>query len=203
MTKHLRLDIVDTKVRYCTSCSNCFDREFSATLGNGDVDADVMILCAFPSRQDENDQKIYSPDSPRGISLGKVFEKLGVKRSDFYITSMSKCPSDSENEDSFASCSYFLRKQLTIINPKIVISLDDRVSKFLCGEDFKHGDLCQYEFDWTNFGKNGEEDVKVRKSYGIIPCTNIEEIMVSKNKDEARLLMNIFHNVIAETSATV
>lgn len=71
--------------------------------------------------------------------------KYNIKISEFYVTSLVKCYSDNVIEDSMMSCIPFLKMELRILDPKLIIILDDDVYHRLC-TDTQNGGIIKSDY---------------------------------------------------------
>ncbi len=92
--------------------------------GDGPVNAKIMVIGQAPGRNEDEQGKPFI--GMAGKLLTTLLGKAGLKRETVYITSVvqffppdNRVPTDEEAE----SCLYFLKKQIEIIKPKIIVLL--------------------------------------------------------------------------------
>ncbi|MDA3803127.1 MAG: uracil-DNA glycosylase [Patescibacteria group bacterium] len=93
-------------------------------LGDGNIDCDVLFIGEAPGKKED---EIGIPFVGRsGKLLEESLTEIGIKRSDVYITNIVKRrpPENRDpNRDEIEKYSPYLKKQLEIINPKIIVTL--------------------------------------------------------------------------------
>ncbi len=110
----------------CLTCTKC---ELSSTrnnvvFGTGNANADVMFIGEAPGMNEDLEGKPFVGRS--GKLLDEFLETIGLSRADIYISNIIKCR-PPENRDPKPNeqqlCIDYLRKQISLINPKIVVCL--------------------------------------------------------------------------------
>ena len=124
----------------CLSCRGCAlcDTRRNVVVGVGKPNAEVMFIGEGPGEQED---KLGEPFVGRaGQLLDDMLEMIDLDRSKVYIANMVKCrppknrdPLNIEQE----ACAHWLKKQIELVNPRIIVCLG-RISalKFI-KEDFK------------------------------------------------------------------
>lgn len=123
---------------------NCMRCKLHATrntivYGEGNPEASIMFIGEGPGKDEDLQGRPFVGKA--GQLLTAVIEKgMKLKRSDVYITNVVKCrptvnmelkrdrPPDDEET---AACGPFLKQQIEIINPKIIVTLGNPSTKFL------------------------------------------------------------------------
>jgi uracil-DNA glycosylase len=107
----------------CDRCPLHKERQ-NIVFGVGSSEADLMFIGEGPG-QDEDEQGI--PFVGRaGQLLTKMIEAMGFTRDDVYIANVVKCrPPNNRNPlpDEMDACIPFLKQQLAIVKPKIIVCL--------------------------------------------------------------------------------
>lgn len=124
MSKAKSMERIARKVRVCTKCQLWHGR-LNAVPGEGNVEAAVMFVGEAPGRWE--DIKGLPFVGAAGNVLNMLFERVGLRREDAFITSVVKCR-PPENRDptplEVATCtSLYLDRQIGLIQPKIIIAL--------------------------------------------------------------------------------
>jgi len=92
--------------------------------GAGNPNADIMFIGEAPGR-DEDEQGI--PFVGRaGKLLDKMLAAIGLHRSDIFIANVLKCRPPQNRDplpDEILHCEPYLKKQLEIIQPKVLVAL--------------------------------------------------------------------------------
>ena len=131
------LDLLKTKCENCTSCPLGLTRT-NCVFGTGNINSDLMFIGEAPG---EMEDLSGIPFVGRG---GQLFDKylyaVDIKREDIYIANILKCR-PPKNRDPLPAeedaCIGFLREQVKIINPKIIVCLGRISAMRLIKPDFK------------------------------------------------------------------
>lgn len=70
--------------------------------------------------------------------MNKAFEGLGINRDEVYIANIIKCRPPSNRvpeEDEAQSCLNYLRNQVLLVKPKIIVLLGGIALKFIIGNE--------------------------------------------------------------------
>ena len=120
----------------CVRCKLCTLGRKQIVFGVGNPNADLMFVGEAPGR-DEDSQGI--PFVGRaGQKLTQIIEAIGLKREDVYIANVIKCrPPENRNPepDEIAACIPFLKKQIEIIHPRVIVCLGKFASQTLLNTD--------------------------------------------------------------------
>jgi len=121
--KQESLDVLNYQIRACEKCSLSATRKHALT-GEGNVDARIMFIALSPGAKEDLQNRMFVGPS------GKVFNKLlyesGIDRASVFMTNLIKCmlPKNRKpNVDEIELCSYFLKEEISIINPEIIVPL--------------------------------------------------------------------------------
>lgn len=82
--------------------------------------------------------KVFLLLEKRGQLMNKAFEGLGIDRNQVYITNIVKCRPPSNRvpqEDEANSCLDYLRNQVILVKPKIIVLLGSTALKNVLGKD--------------------------------------------------------------------
>ena len=75
-----------------------------------------------------------------GQLMNKAFEYIGIERSEVYIANIVKCrPPSNRNpeEDEAQACLDYLRNQVVLIKPKIIVLLGNVALQHVLGSEYK------------------------------------------------------------------
>ncbi len=116
---------------------------FHFLLGEGNYDADVMVVGYMPSaKEEEYAQNILEDDRDK---LLKVLEPLGLSIDDVYMTYLMKyrpyrindkgrIVSRSPEEEELEFFLPYLEKEISLINPKLIITLGNEALRWMTGD---------------------------------------------------------------------
>jgi uracil-DNA glycosylase family 4 len=107
----------------CRRCRLHMERK-NIVFGEGGHDAVLMFIGEAPGREEDIQARPFVGDA--GKLLTRLIEKMGFRREDVYIGNIVKCrpPLNRDpEEDEIQTCLQFIRKQVEIIAPKVIVSL--------------------------------------------------------------------------------
>lgn len=125
--------IDEQEVRACTSCALCESR-IQTVFGEGNPDATVMFIGEGPGQSEDEQGRPFVGRS--GELLDKQVQAMGFKRSDVYIANVVKCRPPNNRTPlagEVEACSGYLRRQIELIRPKVIITLGGPAAKLLLG----------------------------------------------------------------------
>ena len=130
------LEELENSIKNCNKCKLCSGRK-NIVFGVGNKNSDIMFIGEGPGA-DEDDQGIPFVGKA-GQLMNKAFEGLGIKRDEVYIANIVKCrPPQNRNpeKDEAEACINYLRNQVVIIKPKIIVLLGNVALKNILGEEY-------------------------------------------------------------------
>ena len=136
----------------CEKCELC-RHIHNKVPGQGDVNARLMFIGEGPGA-DEDAQGLAFVGAA-GQLLTKMIAAMGMTREQVYICNIVKCrppmnrdPSDDEQD----ACIGYLKEQIRLIDPKIIVCLGRIAAKRIMTPDFKitaaHGDWMCIDGVW-------------------------------------------------------
>jgi DNA polymerase len=115
----------------CTNCGLAEGR-LNVVFGSGAANADVMFVGEGPGqREDEQGLPFVGPS---GDLLERLLGEIGLGRSDVYIANVVKCRPPGNRDprpDEIDACKDYLRTQLRLVDPAVVVTLGNFASKLL------------------------------------------------------------------------
>jgi uracil-DNA glycosylase family 4 len=129
------LDAIACEVRACTKCPLHKTRT-NAVPGQGCTSPEIAFIGDAPDR-DEDEQGLAFVGKA-GELLTKMINAMGLTREDVFIGSILKCrpPDDrAPMPDEMALCMPYLRAQLAILKPKVIVVLGSTATKSLLALD--------------------------------------------------------------------
>lgn len=135
-----RMKWLKDKVEACTVCREHLGESGKIVFGTGPADADIFI-CGDAPGADEALVGLPFVDNS-GELLSKIITAMGVQREAVYLTTALKWRPEHEtpygsrppNSGELQFCLPYLRAQLEIVQPKVVIALGRAVVSALFGE---------------------------------------------------------------------
>lgn len=126
-----RFDELRAEALACTAC-RLADGRTHVVFGDGNPQADVVFVGEAPGqREDELGLPFVGPS---GKLLDRLLGEIGLQRSDVYIGNVVKCRPPKNRDprpDEIEACKGYLREQLRLIDPKVVVTLGNFSSKLL------------------------------------------------------------------------
>ena len=130
------LEELENSIKGCNKCKLCGGRN-NIVFGVGNENADIMFIGEGPGA-DEDAQGIPFVGKA-GQLMNKAFEGIGINRDKVYIANIVKCrPPQNRNpeKDEAEACIDYLRNQVMIIKPKIIVLLGNVALKNILGEEY-------------------------------------------------------------------
>lgn len=132
----------------CTACRLAEGRT-QVVFGDGDPQADVVFVGEAPGqREDEQGIPFVGPS---GKLLDRLLGEIGLERSDVYIANVVKCRPPKNRDprpDEIEACKGYLREQLSLIDPKVVVTLGNFSSKLLLNTETGITRLRGTAYEW-------------------------------------------------------
>jgi uracil-DNA glycosylase family 4 len=124
------LDPVRQRVSICTKCPHLVRTRTQTVFGVGNADADLMFVGEAPGVDEDAQGEPFVGRA--GQLLTRIIETMGFSRSDVYIANVLKCRPDMPHGSSgnraptpveMQTCLPYLREQIDIIQPKVLVAL--------------------------------------------------------------------------------
>jgi len=127
-----------------SKCQKCKLHECrnKTVFGMGNVMADIVVCGESPGR--EEDEKGRPFVGRAGGVLDSILMEVGLSRKDIFILNVVKCrpPKNRDpEEEEIESCLPYLKAQLDIISPKIIVTLGKYASQTIIGTQDPIGKL--------------------------------------------------------------
>lgn len=155
----------------CASCVKCSlgNTRTRIVIERGSRNAPLMLVGEGPGRHEDEQGKPFV--GPAGQLLDLLLEGLGFKEDDYYICNIIKCrppdnriPTDEEAE----KCLPYLRNQVALIKPKIVVCLGATAMKHIIDKESR---ITQIRGQWIE-----------RKGYWIMPTFHPAALLRDESK---------------------
>ena len=117
------LEVIASEVRACTGC-RLHEGRTRAVPGEGDPDTEVVCVGEGPGFNEDREGRPFVGRA--GGMLVRLLGSVGWQREDVFITNVVKCrPPDNRDPqpDEIAACAPFLRRQLEVLDPAVVVTL--------------------------------------------------------------------------------
>ncbi len=119
----------------CTAC-RLADKRHSVVFGSGAESADLMFIGEGPGA--EEDRQGLPFVGAAGQLLTRIIGAIGLEREQVYIANAVKCrPPGNRNPrgDEIAACNGFLRRQIELVQPRVIVLLGKVAAQALLGLD--------------------------------------------------------------------
>lgn len=106
-------------------------------MGEGNINAKIMFIGEGPGA-DEDKQGLPFVGKA-GQLMNKAFQALGINREEIYIANIVKCRPPSNRvpeEDEAQACLNYLRNQVVLIKPEIIVLLGSTAIKNILGKEY-------------------------------------------------------------------
>ncbi|MBR4017552.1 MAG: uracil-DNA glycosylase [Oscillospiraceae bacterium] len=121
----------------CNKCGLCAGRN-NVVFGVGNKNADIMLIGEGPGEQEDIQGVPFV--GPAGKLLDDMLSIIDLDRSKVYIANIVKCrpprnrdPFDEEQD----ACSEYLKRQISLVNPKIIVCLGRIAAKKIIDSEFR------------------------------------------------------------------
>lgn len=128
---------LEQQIKDCTRCGLCATRN-NTVIGKGNRQAKLMFVGEAPGEQEDLQGLPFV--GAAGQLLDTYLDAVGIDKEDVYICNILKCrpPHNRdplpEEEDA---CMEYLRNQVRLIRPKIIVCLGRIAAKRLIDADFR------------------------------------------------------------------
>lgn len=143
------LEKLKREVLRCRAC-NLSNTRLNVVFGAGNPNAGLMFVGEAPGS--EEDMQGLPFVGRAGQLLTKIIEAMGLRREDVYIANVLKCRPPNNRAplpDEIAACRETLRRQITIIKPKVICTLGKFASQTLLNTETTisrlRGNFYEYE----------------------------------------------------------
>ena len=127
---------LEESIKGCNKCKLCSGRT-NIVFGVGNKNADIMFIGEGPGADEDIQGKPFVGKA--GQLMDNAFEALEIKREEVYIGNIVKCrPPQNRNPelDETLACMDYLRNQVLLIKPKIIVLLGSIALKNILGEEY-------------------------------------------------------------------
>ena len=127
---------LEESIKNCKNCKLCNNRT-NIVFGEGNKNADVMFIWEGPGADEDAEGRPFVGKA--GKLMNNAFEGIGIKREEVYIANVVKCrPPNNRNpeEDEATTCLNYLRNQVLLIKPKIIVLLGSVALKNILGKEY-------------------------------------------------------------------
>lgn len=121
--KKTRLSVLATEAKACTACV-LHEKRKQAVFSRGDPASEICFVGEGPGADEDAQGEPFVGKA--GQLLDKMIAGMGLQRDEVYICNIVKCRPPENREPlppEVAACSHFLDDQLSIVRPKVIVTL--------------------------------------------------------------------------------
>ncbi len=127
---------LENSIQNCQKCKLCKTRN-NIVFGVGNKEADLMFIGEGPGADEDAQGEPFVGKA--GKLMDMAFMALGIKRKEVYIANIVKCrPPFNRNPepDEEKACLDYLRNQVILVKPKIIVLLGSVALKNILGSEY-------------------------------------------------------------------
>lgn len=132
----------------CTACRLAESRT-NVVFGVGDPEARLMLVGEAPGKNEDLQGEPFV--GAAGQLLDELLAGIEIKREEVYIANVLKCrpPGNRDpKEDEIDSCKGYLREQIRLIGPDVVVTLGNFATKLLTPTEMGITRMRGRRFNW-------------------------------------------------------
>ena len=131
-----KLEEINEIVKKCNKCNLCKNRT-NTVFGVGNSNAKLMFIGEGPGADEDKEGIPFVGKA--GKLMNQAFIGLGIIREEVYIANIVKCrPPNNRTplKEETIACLDYLRNQVMIIKPQIIVLLGNTALKNILGEEY-------------------------------------------------------------------
>ncbi len=136
------LRAIGDEVSACRLCANLAASRKHTVFGTGNPQAELMFVGEAPGADEDRAGEPFVGRA--GELLTKIIGAMGLSRADVYIANVLKCRPDTPpgasgnrppNPSEIANCLPYLRRQIAVIRPRVLVALGKTAMAGLVGAE--------------------------------------------------------------------
>lgn len=127
---------LENSLKECKKCKLCTNRT-NIVFGTGNKHASIMFIGEGPGADEDLQGEPFVGKA--GKLMNMAFDALGINRQEVYIANIVKCrPPGNRNpeQDEATACLDYLRNQVILVKPKIIVLLGSVALKNILGQEY-------------------------------------------------------------------
>lgn len=143
---------LERRVTECTVCDLHASRS-NVVFGAGDQHAEWMIVGEAPGTEEDKQGEPFVGRA--GQLLTAMLQAMGLKREQAYITNTVKCRPPESREplsDEIQCCQAYLRRQIELVQPKLILAVGRIAAHSLLERDEAMKDMRGQRFEYADTG---------------------------------------------------
>jgi len=139
--KQAQIDALRDSIQACVRCAHLARSRTQVVVGVGDPNAQLMFVGEAPGEDEDRQGEPFVGRA--GQLLTKIIEAMGFRRNEVYIANVLKCRPDmppgatgnrKPRVEEMQTCLPYLRQQIRIIEPRVLVALGSTAMEGLLGE---------------------------------------------------------------------
>ncbi len=152
-----KLRAIEETVSTCRKCEHLAATRTNTVFGVGNPHADLMFVGEAPGADEDRAGEPFVGRA--GELLTRIIGAMGLSRSDVYIANVLKCRPDTPKgapgnrpptPEEMHNCLPYLRQQIAIIRPRVLVALGKTAMAGLVGTDEPMGAMRGRWFEFEN-----------------------------------------------------
>ncbi|MCX7886221.1 MAG: uracil-DNA glycosylase [Verrucomicrobiae bacterium] len=130
----LPIVLLELQTKRCRRCPELARARQNVVFGAGNPRAELMFIGEAPGADEDAQGEPFVGKA--GQLLTRIIEAMGMRRSEVYIANVLKCrPPENRTPlpDEIANCLPYLRQQIELIRPKVIVALGATALRALLG----------------------------------------------------------------------
>ena len=127
---------LENSIINCNKCKLYQGRQ-NIVFGTGNKEADLMFIGEGPGADEDRQGEPFVGRAGKLMDL--AFQIIGLEREEVYIANIVKCrPPNNRNpeQDEVLACINYLRNQVILVKPKIIVLLGSVALKNILGQEY-------------------------------------------------------------------
>ena len=127
---------LEKSIKNCNKCK-LYKTRNNIVFGVGNKNADIMFIGEGPGADEDIQGEPFVGKA--GKLMDMAFTALGIKKEEVYIANIVKCrPPSNRNpeQDEEQACLNYLRNQVILVKPKIIVLLGNVALKNILGSEY-------------------------------------------------------------------
>lgn len=144
----IELDQLREQALACVACGLSASRT-KVVFGVGTVDATLMLVGEAPGRNEDLKGEPFVGRA--GALLDELLAEAGIQRSEVYVANVLKCRPPNNRDpktEEIEACKGYLRRQLELVNPEVVVTLGNFSTRLLLKTDLGITRLRGRSYPW-------------------------------------------------------
>lgn len=137
LVKNMLIEQLSNEIKNCKKCPLCLKRK-NVVIGDGSINSKILFIGEGPGEIEDIEGIPFV--GPAGQLLTKMLYAIRLTREEVYIANIIKCrpPGNRDpNETEKEACIDYLKRQIEIIKPEILVCLGRISAQVIIDKDFK------------------------------------------------------------------